>query len=227
MWRASMSEVTSESQLNTEPPVAVAIVHGRAVMREGLSQLLSRQRGINMVGLFGSASEILEHPIPGEVVVLYDRDTVRRDGTAALRELRQEVEAKVLMINVPNDDGAIIECVRAGVSGCILEDVSVEGLVIAIRSTARGAPPASPRVITSLFNHIANHQGQQSRQMAGLTRREEEILKLIAEGYSNKEIATRLYLQHQTVKNHVRAIFNKLDVHSRLEVVRSHWAHTR
>jgi DNA-binding NarL/FixJ family response regulator len=207
----------------TEQPVPIAVVHGRAVMREGLGRLLHGQRGLDLIGLFGSGPDLLHSELPEGLVVLYDREAVRRDGPDALKTLREEVDGvKILMINVPDDDAAIIECVRTGVSGCILEDVSVEGLVIAIRSTAQGEAPASPRVITSMFNHIANHQGEQPRRLAGLTRREEEILELIAEGFSNKEIAGKLFLQHQTVKNHVRAIFAKLDVHSRLEVMRSH-----
>jgi DNA-binding NarL/FixJ family response regulator len=223
-----MDNVNPAPEGTGEPPIPVAVIYGRAVMREGLGQLLSRQRGVNLVGLFASAGELLERPFERGLIVLYDRDTVRRDGPVLLKEVRERgPETKILMINVPADDAAIIECARAGVSGCILEDVSVDGLVLAIRSMAEGRPPASPRVVTSLFNHIANDQGERRGREAGLTRREEEILELIAEGYSNKEIAAKLFLQHQTVKNHVRAIFNKLEVHSRLEVVRSHWINRR
>jgi two-component system, NarL family, response regulator DevR len=219
------NEASNDASLRTaEHPVPVAVVHGRAVMREGLGQLLRGQSGLDLVGLFSGPDELLSRAPDQALVILYDRETACREDPALLKQLGgQSGGAKVLMVNVPDDDTAIIECIRAGASGCILEDVSVDGLVVAIRSTAEGAPPASPRVVTSLFNHIANHHSDQPRRVPGLTRREEEVLDLIAEGLSNKEIASRLFLQHQTVKNHVRAIFSKLEVHSRIEVVRSRW----
>jgi DNA-binding NarL/FixJ family response regulator len=207
-----------------EQAIDVAIIHARAVAREGMALLFNQQRGLHVTGVFDSGGTILDRAPEGALIVVYDAETARKDGLEFVGELRTRLpDARVLMYNVPDNDEAIIECARTGVSGCILEDVSVEGLMIAIRSLAEGTPPASPRVITSLFNHIANHQGDARRRSAGLTRREEEILELIAQGYSNKEIAAQLFLQHQTVKNHVRAIFNKLEVHSRFEVVRSHW----
>lgn len=212
-----------------ERPIDLIVIHLRAVAREAVALLFGQQRGVTVVAVVPSAQDLVEHP-PGveEPIIVYDSDTARRDGPELIADLRATLPgAKIMMYNVPDNDEAIIECARTGVSACILEDVSVEGLLIAVRSLAEGRPPASPRVITSLFNHIASRQGEARRRSAGLTRREEEILELVAEGYTNKEIAARLFLQHQTVKNHVRAIFNKLEVHSRFEVVRSRWGDGR
>jgi DNA-binding NarL/FixJ family response regulator len=207
-----------------EQPIPVVVIHHRTVAREGMATLIQGQRGIRLAGTVASAHQLLEQAPSGELVIVYDYDTARRDERAWTTELRARLpEAKFLIYNVPDNDDAIIECAEVGVDACMLEDVSVEGLMVAIRSLHEGAPLVSPRVITSLFNHIANRQGESRRRSAGLTRREEEILELMAEGYSNKEIANQLFLQHQTVKNHVRAIFHKLDVHNRFEVMRSQW----
>jgi DNA-binding NarL/FixJ family response regulator len=208
-----------------ERPIDLIIIHLRAVAREAVALLFAQQRGVRVVAAVPSAHDLVEHPpAEEEPIVVYDFDTARQDGPELMADFRATLPgARIMMFNVPDSDEAIIECARTGVSACILEDVSVEGLLIAVRSLAHGTPPVSPRVITSLFNHIASRQGDARRKSAGLTRREEEILELVAEGYTNKEIAARLFLQHQTVKNHVRSIFNKLEVHSRFEVVRSRW----
>jgi DNA-binding NarL/FixJ family response regulator len=204
-------------------PVAVALVQLRAVAREAMAVLLS-QRGLKVIGTFARAKDLLQQPPEGKFVLIFDHATANRDGLEVMSEVRAQLpQAKVLMYNVPDRDEAIVQCARAGARACMVEDVSVEGLIAAIRSLAEGTPSATPRVITSLFSHIAGDQGEAKKMHAGLTKREEEVLELIVQGYSNKEIAALLFLQHQTVKNHVRAIFSKLEIHNRFEVVRSQW----
>ena len=131
-------------------------------------------------------------------------------------------QAKLLMFNVDDDDQAIIECVRAGASGCILQEATVDELLAAVHSLMSGMAPQSPRVITSLFSYVASLQrGDERAEPVPLTPREEQILALMAEGLSNKEIAARLVLQPQTVKNYAHLVMQKLDLHSRLDVVRT------
>jgi DNA-binding NarL/FixJ family response regulator len=219
---------TGMDECPADRPTAVAVVHLRTVAREAMALLIGNQRGLQVAGVCSSVDQVLERPPRGPFVLLYDWETSRHDGPAKMMRIHSDLPgAMVLMYNVPSEDGAIVGCARSGAGTCVLDDVSVEGLVVAIRSLAEGSPLASPRVITSLFNHIANHQGADERRSAGLTRREEEILELMAQGYTNKEIANQLFLQHQTIKNHVRAIFHKLEVHSRLEVVRADWLANR
>jgi DNA-binding NarL/FixJ family response regulator len=204
------------------PPIAVAVVHGSPVMRQGFGNLLSQQPELQLVGLFAGADQLMEGAPQTELILIYDLDTARREGASMMTALHERLpQAKVLMMNVSDDDEAIIEATRAGTAGCILEDVSFEDLMTAIRSLAEGALPASPRVVTSLYNYIASRQDEDERMPAAeLTRREQQILELIAEGLSNKEIARELSLQPQTVKNYVRLVFEKLGVHSRLAVIR-------
>lgn len=139
-----------------------------------------------------------------------------------LNAIREQLPlAKVLIWGVADDDQASIECVRAGASGCLLQGASVEDLVSAIRSVTAGVPPVSPRVVTTLFSYVARLQPGEDRPAIGpLTPREEQILQLMLEGLTNKEMAQRLYLRPQTVKNYVHLVLQKLALHSRLDVIR-------
>ncbi len=201
----------------------VAVVHGSPPLRQGLGELLERQTDLHLLGLFGSAAEVLEHVHPDEHVLLYDLATAHKDGPARVMKVHESLPgAKILMFNVTDDDQAIIECVRAGASGCVLQDASLDELVGAVRSLAQGTPTASPRVLTSLFSYVASLRDEGHPPLATkLTEREEQILQLMAEGLSNQEIARKLFLQPQTVKSYVHLILQKLDVRSRLEVIRS------
>ena len=203
-------------------PTAVGIVQASRLTREGTSDLLSRQPDLHIICTYSSAHEVLEHPPEGEHVLLYDLGTARQDGAEIVMELhRRLTHAKILMFNVVDDDQAIIECVRVGASGCVLQDASLDDLLAAIRSVAQGVPHTSERVITSLFAYVASLQaGQGMIRPVPLTTREEQVLELITEGLSNKEIAQRLSLRPQTVKNYVHLILQKLDLRSRLDVIK-------
>ncbi len=203
-------------------PIAVAIIYSSRVMREGLKETLSRQPGLRVVGAFSSAGEVLAQASAEDQILVYDLGTAHQEGAARVMELHERLpRTKMLMVNVVDDDQAIIECVRAGASGCILQDASLEELVAGIRSIAQGTPYPSPRVITSLFSYVASLQaGEDQLPPTPLTKREEQILQLLAEGLSNKEIAQKLYLQPQTVKNYVHLILQKLDLRSRLDVIK-------
>ena len=203
-------------------PIAVGIVHASLLIREGTRDLLSRQSEVRVIGTFGGAHEVLAQPFAQDHVLLFDLGTARQHGPEVLMELHNRLpHAKILMFNVTDDDQAIIECVRVGASGCILQDATLEDLLTAIRSLGRGTPHTSPRVITSLFSYVASLQrGDDRLPPQPLTRREEQILQLVAQGLSNKEIAQKLFLRPQTVKNYVHLVLQKLDVRSRLELIR-------
>ncbi len=205
-----------------EEPTIVGIVHASPLIRDGIRDLLNRHPGVRVVQTFESGREVVNRPVEGNHVLLYDLETARRDGPALVMEVRHLPQGKVLIFNVADDDLAIIECVRMGASGCILQNAAFEDLRGAIRSVATGTPHVSPRVVTSLFSYVASLQAGTDRlPPTPLTKREEQILQLLAEGLSNKEIAQKLYLQPQTVKNYVHLILQKSNLHSRLDLIRT------
>ncbi len=203
--------------------ILVAIIHGSAVVGAGIANLLNLQPDIHVVTTFDGAREALARPLAGEHILLYDLQTARRDGQALVVALRRQVSnGKILVFGVADDVQSIIECVRAGASSCILEDVPLDGLIDGIRALAQGVSLASPRVVTTLFNYVARMRAEDDQLLfSRLTLREEEVLELMAEGLTNKEIARRLHLQPQTVKNYSHLVLQKLNFRSRFELVRA------
>lgn len=200
----------------------LGIVHASRVTRDSTVAMLTEQPGMRVVRAYGHVTDVLAEPIAEAHILLYDLATARQDGPSQLMSLHAQLpQARILMFNVMDDDQAIIECVRVGASGCVLQDATLDDLVTAIRSVARGTPHSSPRVITSLFSYVASLQAGEDRlPPSNLTPREEQILQLLAGGLSNKEIAQQLRLQPQTVKNYVHLILQKLDLRSRLDVIK-------
>ncbi len=207
----------------TTPLTTVGIVHASRLIRDGLCDLLAHRGALDVAAAYGSVGDVASRPIPQEHVLLLDLATARAAGAEALMALHRTLpQAKVLMFNVDDDDQAIVECVRAGASGCILQEATFDELLAAVQALVSGMAPQSPRVITSLFSYVASLQrGEERAEPVALTPREEQILALMAEGLSNKEIAARLVLQPQTVKNYAHLVMQKLDLHSRLDVVRT------
>lgn len=206
----------------TRTQTLLSVVHASRVVRDGTVAMLSQHPGLRVVRAYGRAAEVLADPVAGDHVLLYDLATARQDGPQQIMALHNALpQARILMFNVVDDDQAIIECVRVGASGCVLQDATMDDLLAAIRAVARGTPHSSPRVITSLFAYVAGlRAGEDRPPPSNLTPREEQILQFLAEGLSNKEIARQLHLQPQTVKNYVHLVLQKLDLRSRLDVIR-------
>jgi len=202
--------------------ILLGVVHASRVIRDSTVAMLAVQPAMRVARAYATAVDVMTEPISGPHILLYDLATARQDGPSRLMGLHARLpQARLLMFNVMDDDQAIIECVRVGASGCVLQDATVEDLVAAIRSVARGTPHSSPRVITSLFSYVAGLQAGEDRgPPSNLTPREEQILQFLAEGLSNKEIAQQLRLRPQTVKNYVHLILQKLDLRSRLDVIK-------
>jgi len=200
----------------------VAVIHASPLVRDGVAAQLSRRPGVDLLGTFPDGRRAAEAGLDGDVILLYDHNTSQRDGPEVMDTIRSALPgAKVLIFGVADSDQAIIDCVRAGTAGCVLYDASADDLLTAIGAVARGTPPVSPRVVTTLFNYVASLEGgAYTPPPSALTPREEQILQLVAEGMSNKEIAQTLYLQPQTVKNYVHQVLQKLNLGNRLELIR-------
>jgi two-component system, NarL family, response regulator DevR len=195
--------------------VAVAIVHSSPPIRGGLAGLLAGRSDLRVVGVYPSLAAMREGA-GGADVVLCDL------AAAQAGVPDSEGPVRLLVFNVPDEDRTIIDCVQVGASGCVLQDADLDEVVASIEAVAAGVAPCSARVVTSLFRYVASRRDEDHPVVApSLTGREEQVLRLVAEGLSNRQIAEQLGLRPQTVKNHVRRVFEKLDVHSRLELIGS------
>jgi two-component system nitrate/nitrite response regulator NarL len=159
-------------------------------------------------------------------------DLTTRDSLALMRELAGEVpESRVVALAVPEDENAVIACAEAGVAAFLTRDQSVDDLLETLASVARGEARVSPKLAAMLLRRVTKLAAQRSAgerpgtRRARLTRREHEVLRLLDEGLSNKQIAQRLCIELPTVKNHVHRILEKLAVRRRTEAVA--WLHGR
>lgn len=161
-----------------------------------------------------------------EEIVRLRPGIVLADGRA-VRALCRLPELKVVAIGVPEDTRELLELIQAGIAGYVPETASLEELVDTVLRVADGELPCSPAVVAEMARHLSAHApGDQA--IRRLTQRELEVVGLLDEGLSNKEIAQRLRIDHRTVKNHARSVYAKLAVHSRGEaaaaVRRAGWA---
>ncbi len=202
--------------------ISVALIEDNRLVREGLTAMLSQAADLEVVAT-GSTSDPnwLKAPRPQVILLdvgLWDDDSLR----VAARVRQEHPEARVIIMDLLPVHEDIVEFVNAGVSGFILKDATFDDLVRTIRSVADGAHVLPPAMTSSLFSQIARDAMAKGRAGAldsvRLTPREREVMDLIAEGLSNKEIAGRLAIATHTVKSHVRNIMEKLTLHTRLQI---------
>jgi two-component system, NarL family, nitrate/nitrite response regulator NarL len=199
--------------------IRVLIVAHIRLYREGLAQMLQQEQRIRVVGTAVGADEAVtalqEHE--PDVVLL---DMAIPDNVWLVRALVAAVPGtKVVALAVPEVEREVIACAEAGVAGYVTREGSVEDVVEAVESVARGEMLCSPRMAATLLQRVATLALERSPGSieARLTRRELEILDLIDQGLSNKEIARRLTIELSTVKNHVHNVLEKLNVSRRGE----------
>jgi len=201
------------------------------LMREGLVSLLSMLVFFAVVGTAACSSEAAARiKALRPAVVLVNIGLPGREGLALTQTLRREVpEVKVILLGVPDLADEIMRSIEAGAAGYVLRESSFDYLVATIRAVHGGEAFCSPRVAASLFSRVAELAAERvppiAQSSVKLTTRELEIVNQIAQGLSNKEIARRLSIGPQTVKNHIHNILDKLQVHTRLQAV--HYANER
>jgi len=198
--------------------IRVAIVADVRLYREGLAQVLAREPGLRVVGN-GSWRELLAvlPDVRPEVVLVDMASQESLDGVEAI--VAAAVEVKVITLAVGESEDEVVACAEAGVAGFVRRDGSLDELIATIDSVSRGEMPCSPRIAAVLLERVAVLAAERRAESARarLTSREIEILVLIDEGLSNKEIAVRLHIELATVKNHVHNILEKLGVRGRVE----------
>lgn len=204
--------------------IHIIIVDDQVLFREGLRTLLSVQAEFEVVGEAGNGAEALQlvaefHP----EVVLMDLRMPVMDGVSATQKLHQDYpEIKVIVLTTFDDDENVFEGLRAGAVGYLLKDVSSAKLFEAIRAAANGEyfllPSITAKVVSEL-KRVSSFHAASKEIIEPLSTRELEILRLVSNGLSNKQIAEKLVIAEGTVKNHLSNILAKLSAHDRLQAV--------
>ena len=207
-------------------PIRVLLVDDQALFREGLRTLLGMQPGLVVVGEAANGEEALRLAAKlGPQVVLMDLRMPVLDGVTATRRLHEaQPDCRVIVLTTFDDDEYVFEGLRAGAVGYLLKDVPSEKLVEAIRAAAGGESFLQPSVAAKVVAEFARLAEQASAKPAPtlaepLSERELEVLRLVARGASNKEIAGALFIAEGTVKNHLTSILGKLGARDRTQAL--------
>ena len=206
--------------------ISVAVIEDNRIVREGISALLNEMPDLRVVASGSSADpELLRKVNPN--VILLDLGLRNGDSLRLAEQVKTDFpEAKVIVMDLLPVHEEIVEYVNAGVSGFIMKDATLEDLVETIRSVAGGVRVLPPEMTSALFSQIARNAAATGRpitlEAVRMTPREREVINLIGEGLSNKDIAKRLHIATHTVKSHVRNIMEKLTLHTRLQIAAYH-----
>jgi DNA-binding NarL/FixJ family response regulator len=206
-------------------PIKVLIADDHALFREGLRMLLTQESGIQVVGEATQGDEALSMAEALEPdILLLDIRMPKVDGLTVLPKIREKSpRTKVLILSAFFEDDLIIEAMQNGAKGYLLKEATYKDLVKAIRATHAGELWAERKVLTqlleSLFQKVNDSHVPISEIRENLTEREQEIVKWVIHGMTNKEIATQLGISDKTVKTHLSNIFSKLKVSRRLELL--------
>ena len=210
-------------------PIRVLVVDDHALFRRGLEMVLTEEPDIELVGEASDGAEAVEKA--GEAlpdVVLMDIRMPKSSGIEACRAMKEvSPSAKIVMLTISDEEEDLFEAIRAGASGYLLKDIPYDEVADVVRAVHGGQSLINPSMAAKLlteFAALAKHDGDgeeptQQVPPPKLTDREMEVLRLVARGMNNRDIAKELFISENTVKNHVRNILEKLQIHSRMEAV--------
>ncbi|TMG47744.1 MAG: response regulator transcription factor [Chloroflexi bacterium] len=197
----------------------VLLCDDHEVVREGLRTLLSRHQDIAVVGEAGTMAEAIEAAAKAKPdVVIMDVRLPDGSGVEACRAIREaRPETRVIMLTSYADDEALFASIIAGASGYLLKQTRGQAVVDAIHAVAQGRSLLDPDVTGKVLERVRRGRDQEDPQLASLTEQERKVLEQLAEGKTNREIGTVLFLSEKTVKNYVSRILDKLGLSRRAE----------
>jgi len=208
-------------------PIRALIVDDHALFRRGLEMVLAAEDDIELVGEASDGAEAVEkaaESLPD--VVLMDIRMPKSSGIVACRAMKEAApSSKIVMLTISDEEGDLFEAIRAGASGYLLKDIPLDEVAEVVRAVHGGQSLINPSMAGKLlteFATLAKHDEEERVQQVPapkLTEREMQVLKLVARGMNNRDIAKELFISENTVKNHVRNILEKLQIHSRMEAV--------
>ncbi|WP_407840660.1 response regulator [Streptomyces sp. DSM 116496] len=212
----------------TKPPITVFLLDDHEVVRRGVHDLLDAEPDLNVIGEAGTAEQaLIRIPALRPQVAILDVRLQDGDGVSVCRELRSKMpELACLMLTSFDDEEALLDAVMAGASGYVLKQITGTDLVTAVRTVAAGQSMLDPGATTRLMARMRGDVPKEDQVpgLPGFTDREKEILVMVSEGLTNREIGNRLYLAEKTVKNIVSRLLTKLGVERRVQaaVIASH-----
>ncbi len=206
--------------MNEQAPIRILLVDDHPLMRRGMRDLLAMEDDLQPVGEAGTGEEALR--LVDELdpdLILLDLNMPGMDGLETLQRLREaKVDARIILFTVSDDQSHVLEALRQGADGYMLKDMDPEQLVEQVRAAANGKLALTPELTLILAQAIRERPSNASQNAnASLTKREKDVLRLIAKGLSNKMIARKLGITEGTVKVHVKNLLHSLRLRSRVE----------
>ena len=204
--------------------IKVLLIEDNRLLREGITDMLNEQPDLKVISSTGNGDAFEKAEKFKPQVVLLDLGLRSQNSLRIAERIKQKFsKVEIVLMDLIPIEAEVVEYVKAGVSGFILKDATIEDFLHTIRSVAQGKKVLPPSLTSSLFSQIVEYAintGKADRFMKSvkLTRREHEVVDLIARGMSNKEIASELNIAVHTVKSHVHNILEKLALRTRLEL---------
>ena len=204
--------------------IRLLLIEDNRLLRDGILSILKPYKDIVIVASSGDSKKtILKiHQLKPNIVLL-DLGLRSQNSLRVVEIVKQEFpEAKIIIMDLAPVQSDILQYVKAGANGFILKDASLNDLLITIRTVYKGATVVPPLLVDSLFSQIVDHaigNGKSKlKEAVRMTKREREVIGLLANGLSNKEIAQKMHISTFTVKSHIHNIMEKLALHTRLEI---------
>jgi len=203
--------------------IRVLLVDDQRLMRDGMRTLLSLEPDLTVVGEAGDGQEALAVALQQQPdVILMDIRMPRMNGVEATRAVRQALSGtKVLILTTFDDDELVMDALMEGASGYLTKDLPAEEIAAAVRKVQSGGvimpPPIAAKVVAELGRRVSSAPASAPVTLGDLTEREVEVLRLLGQGYSNKEIAEALFITEGTAKNHVSSVIDKLGLRDRTQ----------
>jgi DNA-binding NarL/FixJ family response regulator len=199
-------------------PIKVAIVEDDEEIREGLAVLINGSAGYRCVGTYADGEQAIARlPAQSPDVVLMDIHLPKMSGIECTEKLKEKYpDLQIMILTVYEDDDRVFKSLAAGATGYVLKKTPPAELLEAIRNLHAGGSPMSDRIARMVVQEF-RQTGKSSKEMENLTDREMEVLSYVAKGYQDKAIAEKLFISAETVRSHVRNMYQKLHVRSRTQ----------
>jgi DNA-binding NarL/FixJ family response regulator len=199
--------------------IKVSIIEDHRDFREGLSYLINASEGFECVDTFVSAEDGIAGLTGREDVLLLDINLPELSGIEAIPLIRKSFpELKIIMLTMFDDDNYIMQAILAGADGYLLKKTAPPQILNSLKDCMEGGSPMTPGIANKVLSLFKKHITPKSDDFS-LTQRETEILQLLVDGWENQAIAGKLFISLQTVRNHIRHIYEKLQVHSKSQAV--------